>query len=103
MKCIYSNPNSLLVFNLKNVLDNNRIDCAIRNDGLSSTAGETPPTEVWAELWVHNEKDYTRAKNLIEEAIHGDPKATSWFCENCSEDNAPAFEICWNCGNERAL
>jgi hypothetical protein len=103
MKRIYSHPNSLLVFNLKNILSNNRIECEIRNDGLSSTAGETPPTEVWAELWILNETDHCQAEKLIQEAIHGDPKATSWFCERCSEDNAPAFEICWNCGNERKI
>lgn len=101
MKCIYSNPNSLLVFNLRNILTNHRIDCEIKNDGLISTAGETPPTEVWAELWVTKERDYAKAHALVEEAIYGDPKATSWFCEHCSEDNAPAFELCWNCGKER--
>lgn len=103
MKCVYSHPNSLIVFNFKNILSNHLIHCEIRNDGLSSTAGETPPTEVWAELWVSREADYSRALSLIEEAIHGDTSATSWFCTNCLEDNAPAFELCWKCGHDRNL
>lgn len=102
MKCVYSNPNPLLVFNLKNILNNHNIECEIRNDGLTATAGETPPIEVWAELWI-KETDCKKAEALIEEAIHGDPKATSWFCTNCSEDNAPAFELCWNCGKDRNI
>jgi Putative prokaryotic signal transducing protein len=103
MKRVFSHPNSLLVFNFRNVLCNHQISCETRNDGLASTAGETPPTEVWAELWVIKELDYERAERLIQEAIHGDPKATSWFCQHCSEDNAPAFELCWKCGEERAI
>lgn len=103
MKRIFSHSNSLLVFNLRNILGNHNINCEVRNDGLTSTAGETPPTEVWAELWISKERDYEQAEKIIEEAVHGDPKATSWFCEHCSEDNAPAFELCWKCGRERAI
>mgnify|MGYP000137802073 FL=1 len=101
MKRVYSHDNPFLVFNIRNILENNGVRCEIKNDIMSSAAGEAPPIEVWPEVWVIRESDYQRADQLIEEAIHGDPKATSWFCQNCSETNAPAFELCWKCGEER--
>ena len=101
MQLIYSDSNPLIVFNLKNILTNEGIQCHIRNDCLSSTAGEVPPTEVWPELWVERERDYEKAKSLLDKALQGDAEATSWFCYKCSETNEPAFEVCWKCGNER--
>jgi len=101
MKRVFSHSNPFLVFNLRNILDNNRILCEVRNDGLSSAAGEVPPTEVWPELWVVREKDYEQAEALVDLSIHGDPSATSWFCQNCSEKNEPDFELCWKCSEER--
>jgi len=100
MKLVYSHSNAFLVFNIRNILKNNHIQCKVRNDILSSIAGEAPPTELWPEVWVVRERDYLLAERLIHEAVHGDPKATSWFCECCSETNEPAFELCWKCGTE---
>jgi hypothetical protein len=101
MKRVYSHSNSFLVFNIRNILENNHIQCEVRNDILNSVAGEAPPTDLWPEVWVVRERDYLQAERVVEEAIHGNPKAMSWFCSNCSETNEPAFELCWKCSNER--
>jgi len=101
MKLVYSHDNPFFVFNIRNILENNNIRCEVRNDLMSSAAGEVPPTDVWPEVWVIRERDYKKAEQLIEEDRKGDIQGTSWFCQNCSETNAPAFELCWKCGEER--
>ena len=101
MTRVYSHSNSLIVFNLKNLLEHHGIACVVKNDGLNSASGEVPPTEVWPELWIENETRLTQAQELIDIAIKGDAKATTWFCYNCKETNEPAFEICWNCAEEK--
>lgn len=103
MKRLYSHDNHFIVFNIKNILENNGISCQIRNDVISTAAGEVPPIDVWPEVWVEHEKDYFRAEKLIDEAVNGKPGLTSWFCSKCSENNAPAFELCWKCGNDREV
>jgi len=100
MKRMYTHDNYFFVFNIRNILVNNGIRCEVRNDIMSSAAGEVPPTEVWPEVWVLREVDYEKAERLIEESLNGDPKATSWFCPHCHETNPPAFELCWQCGEE---
>jgi len=101
MRCVYSHSNAFLVFNIRNILNNNGIHCEVKNDIMSSTAGELPPTEVWPEVWVIRERDYDQAEQLVKESVHGNASATSWFCDKCSETNPPAFELCWQCGAEQ--
>jgi len=100
MKRVYAHDNYFFVFNIRNILENNGIRCEVRNDIMSSAAGEVPPIEVWPEVWVLHEADYEIAEQLIKENLIGDPAATSWFCQKCGETNAPAFELCWKCGEE---
>jgi len=101
MKRVYSHDNHFYVFNIRNILENNGIRCEVRNDIMSSAAGEVPPTEVWPEVWVVREVDYEKAERLIHESLHVNSQATSWLCRHCQETNAPSFELCWQCGTER--
>ena len=98
MKLFYSHDNPFLVYNIRNIFENNNIQCEVKNDLLSSTAGEAPPITVWPEVWVVRERDYQKAEKLLQETLNEDPKATSWFCRHCGETNPPAFELCWKCG-----
>lgn len=100
MQKLYSHESSLIIHNLKNLLEHEGITCYIKNDLISAGTGEVPPIEAWAEIWIENESDIEKAKSVIEKAVNGDPSKTSWFCEACSETNEPAFEVCWKCGNE---
>jgi len=101
MKCLYSHDNPFFVYNIRNILENNNIQCKIRNDIISSAAGELPPTEVWPEVWVIREQDYKRAEEILAVSLSGDLGATSWFCQRCNETNPPAFELCWQCEGDR--
>lgn len=100
MKRVYTHSNPFFVFNIRNILENNKIECHLKNEIISSAAGELPPTEVWPEVWVVSELDYQKAEELIVQNLKGDLTATSWFCLKCNEINPPAFELCWNCGGD---
>ncbi len=98
---VFSHDNIVLVYNVKNLLELEGIDCVIRNDLIHSAAGELPPTEVWPEVWITSEHHQEKAATLVDRAIHGDTQGVSWSCPQCSEVNAPAFETCWQCATER--
>lgn len=97
---VFSHDNAMVVHNIKNILENNGIECTIKNQFGGSAAGEVPPIEVWPELWVE-ERWVEKAGSLIEDIMQGANDQTHWMCPACSEENPPAFELCWNCGHDR--
>ncbi len=98
---VFSHDNIVLVYNIKNLLELAGIHCVVRNDLIHSAAGELPPTEVWPEVWITRPHQRDQAEEVVRTATQGDARATSWCCPQCSEANAPAFELCWQCGTER--
>ena len=57
-----------------------------------------PLVEVWPELWVINDLDYDRAKQLIDETVVEESPHAAWKCRRCGEENEGQFSACWNCG-----
>ena len=86
---------------LKSILEQADIPCMIRNEYLSMAAGELP--FVPPELWILNDEDYPRAKEIVAEwqnaktENHG-----AWVCR-CGETIEGQFSSCWNCGKERTV
>lgn len=99
---VFSHENIMLVYNMRNLLEHAGVICELRNDLSYSAAGEVPPIEVWPEIHIAPEQE-KRAKAIIEEALNGPSSKVSWLCPQCSETNAPAFELCWQCGFDRDL
>lgn len=99
MKLLYSAPSLLLVRHWKNVLEVQAIHCIVKNENLSGAAGEIPPTECWPELWLINDKDYSKARQLLD----GDEKIQPpWICSRCGELLEGQFDRCWSCGEYRS-
>ncbi|NMP17404.1 DUF2007 domain-containing protein [Thalassotalea sp. Y01] len=97
---IYSHESLWQVHHLKNLLEAENIGCFIRNDNMTSLAGEVPATECWPELWLKDERQLTIAESIIKQLNQTpDPQLTKWRCENCQEVNEGQFAICWQCGN----
>ena len=92
---VYSSPNSTSVHNIKNVLEAQEIDCIIRGENLMTGAGELPPVECWAELWIVDDSKADEAKLIISGAAQ--PAGESWTCPNCREVVEAEFGQCWNC------
>jgi len=98
MKKLTSSESLVTINHFKNVLESEGIACRIRNEHLSSIVGEMPTVEVWPELWVINNLDYDRAKQLIDVTITDESPQETWTCRSCGEQNEGQFAACWNCG-----
>ncbi|MDQ2920426.1 MAG: DUF2007 domain-containing protein [Acidobacteriota bacterium] len=51
---------------LKGLLEQVEIRCMIRNEYLSSAMSEIPFLESSPELWILNDEDYSRAREMLE-------------------------------------
>jgi len=98
MKKLTSSESLITIHHFKNVLESEGIASQIKNEHLGSIVGEMPFVEVWPELWVVNDLDFDRAKQLIDAAITEESPGTFWRCKKCGEENEGQFAACWNCG-----
>jgi len=97
MKKLTSADSLITINHFKNLLEVEGIPCQIRNEHLGSIMGEMPFVETWPELWVVNDLDLDRARQLINDAASESPQAP-WRCSKCGEENEGQFAACWSCG-----
>jgi hypothetical protein len=97
LKKLYTHENRLLVFNIKNLLEEEGIDCSIRNEFASSGVGDLSPFETWPEVWITDDSQWARAELIIMQLINDQSPTYEWTCTHCHEVNESNFSICWNC------
>ncbi len=101
MKRVYSAEHGLMTEHIKDVLQEEGIDCMIKNLSLAGGLGEIPPIECWPEVWILEDEDYDRANGIVEDLLkEPDEYRTSWLCQ-CGEKIEGQFTDCWNCGTAR--
>ena len=103
MKKVTVSESLITINHYKNVLESEGIATSLRNEHLGSIVGEMPFVEVWPELWVINDLDYDRAKQLIAATISDESPQASWKCRTCGEQNEGQFAACWNCAERLDL
>jgi len=96
MKKLTSADSLITINHFRNLLAAEGIETRIRNEHLASILGEMPFVETWPELWVINDLDFDRAKQLID-AVDAESPSTPWKCRKCGEMNEGQFAACWNC------
>ncbi len=96
MKPVYTNANRTVVLNVQNILEQAGIKTLLRNEFAVGGMGELSPFDAWLEVWVVNDADLNKAKELADSEI-SHPDAAQWICNSCQESNDPSFEYCWNC------
>ena len=102
MKMIFVSQNLFEVEMRKERLEEAAIPCTIKNQRSSGLAGEIPFTEVFPELWVIQDEDADRARQLLEEGLVSLPSnQDTWMCAGCGERHESQFGTCWNCGQEK--
>jgi hypothetical protein len=99
MKIVYTNENSLIVNNVKNVLEQIGIEVQLKNEFVRSALGEVAAQHTWLEIWVVKENEFEKASEIVKH-ITNKASDDEWQCKNCNENNDSSFEICWNCQNE---
>ena len=97
MKRVYTAEDRLMIYHLKNVLEQQGIDCMVKNDSLSSVIGEIPFIVAWPELWVIDGDMEAWAKELIKRSLKDVIEGESWTCQQCGEEHSSQFTDCWNC------
>lgn len=100
MKLVYTNENSFIVNNIKNLLQTQGIETFLKNEFANGAVGEISTFDAWPEVWVVDDTDFERAAGIVQLAQHND--ALDWTCKQCSELNAPSFDLCWNCQHENS-
>ena len=101
MKKLITRSSIIEIAHYKNLLASEGIESVVRNEYLGSIVGEIPFQEVWPELWVVNDLDYDRARQLIDESVVDESPATPWVCKACGTENEGQFAACWNCGTNQ--
>jgi hypothetical protein len=87
---------------LKDLMEKSFIPCVTRNEYLSVASGEIPFTECYPELWILNDEDYPRAKEILNDWLAPQFEGSnSWFCPSCNEEIEGQFASCWKCGTQR--
>jgi hypothetical protein len=87
---------------LKGAIEEAGMRCLVRNELLGAGKGDIPAQDCIPELWILNDDDYTKAKQIMEQwkAASTEPHA-EWVCQNCKETSEGQFSSCWKCGKER--
>ncbi len=98
MKKLISAESLVTINHYRNLLESEGIASEIKNAILGGIAGEMPLDQVWPELWVIDDLNYERARQLIDEAVIEESPQEPWTCRKCGEQNEGQFAACWNCG-----
>jgi hypothetical protein len=87
---------------IKGLLDEANIPSMIRNEHLAMALGELAPSDCSPEVWILNDEDYARAKQIVDELRASNVQTNEpWVCPVCGEAIEGQFTLCWNCGKER--
>lgn len=101
MKRIFASINLVDVHHAKNLLESAGIRAVVKNELLTSAIGQLPFTDCQPELWLENEADAERARELLFEGpLKPAEKGVMWQC-NCGEISEAQFTQCWRCAGYR--
>ena len=87
---------SLTLHHYRNLLEAEGIETEIKNEHFGDLLAGMPLTE--SQLWVVNDLDYDRAKQLIDGTAFEESPRDNWKCSACGEENEGQFAACWKCG-----
>lgn len=97
---VFTDPNGFIVAHVQNLLALDGIQSEIRNEYAAGATGELAYVDVWPELWVAQWQE-SKAKLVISK-LGADEFSGEWCCCACREVNEASFDLCWQCGEDRA-
>lgn len=96
---IYSAGNIQDAYLLQGLLNEAGIETRILNEYAQGGVGEIPFTQTYPEIWLINESDSEKAKEIIKQFDAKQVSNCDVFCARCHEPNPDTFETCWHCGS----
>ncbi|MCB1868920.1 MAG: DUF2007 domain-containing protein [Gammaproteobacteria bacterium] len=85
---------------LKDFLASYHIQTVVHGDYLIGAVGELP-VQPFPVLWVLEERDFDRARELVKHFLTQEMADGDWQCTQCGECNEGQFNQCWNCARVR--
>ncbi len=73
------------------------IEAHVFNENAQGGLGQIPFTDAYPELWLVNEADVGRARQVVAE-YERSADGAEVRCAACGEQNPSSFQICWHCG-----
>jgi hypothetical protein len=95
---VFENFDFSRVGQMQSLLESHGIKTFIKNQYGSSVMGEVPFVEVVPQLFVLEQKDLARAKELLLLDLPVDGPEEDWVCPECGVDVEGTFHRCWKCG-----
>ena len=95
---VFENFDFSRVGQMQSLLESHDIKTFIKNQFGSSVMGEVPFVEVVPQLYILQEKDLARAKQLLQLDLPVDQPEEDWSCTACGVDVEGSFDRCWKCG-----
>lgn len=99
-RCVYQGSTVVEAAHVRNVLESAGIAVELKNDRLWSALGEISVVEAWPQVWVNDERDVERARDVLRDVERG-AASPAWTCVACGEWLEGQFTACWHCGAER--
>ena len=87
---------------MQSLLESNGIKTYLKNQYGSSVMGEVPFIEVIPQLFIIEEKDLVRTKELLLLDLPVESPSADWDCAQCGTRLEGNFDRCWNCGTSLA-
>jgi hypothetical protein len=106
MKKFYSDYNQVKTRQIKEMLDDAKIPCFMKNEFIQGASGEIPPHETLPEIWLVDEQWRPKAQQLVddlEKELNTGGNDVDWHCARCKEVNEGQFMICWQCQEEKPI
>ena len=100
MTKVYEDFDYSRVGQLQSLLESHGIRTFLKNQFGFGGTGELPFVETVPQLYVLEEKDLARAKELLEMERANDAPGQAWVCEKCGAEVDGNFSECWKCSGD---
>jgi len=97
MQRLYSAANLAEAHLVRGLLAAAGIEARVLNEYAGGALGELPFTEVAPSVWVEEERDLIRARQVVATYENAVSVPGTTRCNACGEENPHDFAICWQC------
>jgi hypothetical protein len=94
---LYAAENLQAAYLIQQQLAQAGIDCRLLNEYAQGGVGEISFTQAYPEIWLDDERDIDRARQIIARFEQRDRNIATHYCPQCREPNPATFEVCWRC------
>jgi len=97
MQRLYSAANLPEAHLVRGLLAAAGIEARVFNEYAGGALGELPFAEAAPTVWVEEERDLTRARQVVATYENAVSVPGTARCSTCGEENPRDFAICWQC------